>query len=334
MTRTPLPLLVSFALLTACNIKEDREEFNELDRLRVMAVQVEPAQVPLGETATLRALVYDPAGRDITYEWSWCPVRNGSGDGFSCALPEDELQEVWDALGTRMELPPYDLGDGESAEFDNVFAPDMVAGLCQVLIGEQTADERAILACLLGLDISVQVVVRAGGDELVVLRTVELADADVDPEDLNHNPEVSAELEVSLRDDEDASLDADTLIRGEVHKLIAMATEDQAETFLPEKRDGLDAPTARRETLFMEWFITAGQMEEGDEEGPRDDDDGGGGRTTTYVDGGDFAEDLLENYWDIRKSETARSARLFMVLHDERGGVGWAEHSFDIGAAQ
>ena len=321
-TALALPLL--FSLAGGCSLSDDEVEYNQLERLRVLGIRSEPADVAAGETAQLSALVFEPEGRRVRYAWSWCPLRGGAEDGFRCLVDQAELRTLWQATGSSAELPPYDLGTGQTAELPIVFDEDLLAILCAALFADEATDERLLLACVLGFEPSIQLTVTTSEDEVVAIRTLPLADAD-DPEARNHNPELNGEIELEHASDAsvlepDEPLRADTLYRVRVG-----VDPSQAERFLPEPEPGLSAPEARRETLVMTWFVAPGSTDADDERrGPGADDE-----STSYADGGTF-DDLLENGWQLPATLHTRQGRLILVLRDERGGVGWAEHRFTL----
>jgi hypothetical protein len=74
---------------------------------------------------------------------------------------------------------------------------------------------------------------------------------------------------------------------------------------------GLDA---RREAMRVSWFATDGDYEH-DRTG-RTEDEGKAGLTTS------------ENGWTA--PETTGLVRIWVVLRDDRGGVGWSEVQIDV----
>src|SRR5210317_489159 len=106
--KRPQSLIIAgvVALAAGCTaeIKDDDVQFNELDRLRVMAVRSEPPDLVAGETATLSALVYAPMDAPVRYRWSWCPARAGQSENFRCLVEEDELRTMLEGLGGGGEL--------------------------------------------------------------------------------------------------------------------------------------------------------------------------------------------------------------------------------------
>jgi hypothetical protein len=346
-----LPLI---AVAGGCNIKDDETEFyNYLDRLRVLAVRAEPPDLVPGESAELSALVFEPDDGEVSYEWSWCPVRGGSSDGFECAIGEKELREFWEDLDTDYELPPYDLGTGETAELFHVFEPETMLALCEAVLADEDVDPLAKLACLMGLEISVWVRVSSGDDEIVALKSVPLLSGKSDKEERNANPDPAGRVVVRRWEDdkkldEDAPLKADTVyeLKAKFDDGTQCGEKDPeegclAETFLPGKLAGLDEPEPRRETLTMTWFVTMGATlvdEPGERLNPEgsgrgrpedEEDETRGVERTAFVDGYEF-DDLVKNLWEIPFEPHADEALLYLVLRDERGGVGWAEHRFRV----
>lgn len=320
-----MSLVLSVALVTACNIKDDTPRFNQLDRLRVLGVRAEPADLVVGESATLSALVYAPGDPDIHYEWSWCPARSGPEEAFTCAIAEPQLIEIWDALEPGFDLPPYDLGTGETAQVWHVFPEEVAFGICEALMADEGSDRGAVLSCLKGLELSVRLRVVAGDDAVVAIKTVRLQVGKPEPGERNHNPDPSGELQVR-RSGDLAEVKPDApLLFDQTYDLRAGFEPEQAEHFTPDKTRGGTPPEPRRETLIMTWFVTMGTTTmEGD--GPKF---GEGGRTS-FVDGSMQFQDVLENAWQLPFEDPRDEARLYLVLRDERGGMGWVEHRFDV----
>lgn len=336
-TRLPWALAgLAIALAGGCSIKDDTESFHYLDSLRVLGVRAEPADLAPGEQATLSALVFEPDDAEVSYAWSWCPVRGGAADGFECAFEEDALRVLWAELGASEALPPFDLGSGPTAEFTHVFTDELVAGLCASLLAEGAAevDPRAILGCLDGLSVSVQLRVRAGGDEVVALRELSLLGEALPEDERNRNPVLEGPLGIRLFDGPDDDLGADAVLReGAQYALTAPIAPEQAETFLPPKLEGLDEPQPRRESLFLSWFVTAGEnrLDMGDGQPPDEDDDRPRqSERTTFADGQVDFDYLTGGVWEFPPTVEQDEARLYLVLRDERGGMGWAEYRFAV----
>ena len=300
--------------LVGCNtqVKDDEVRYNELDRLRVLALRTDPADVAVGDTATLSALVFEPEGRVVRYAWSWCPAPGGAEDGFECLVGEQQARDAWATLGTGTELAPFDLGAGETAELPIAFDSDLLSAWCGALYESEASNESLLLACVLGLKPRIQLTVATDEDELVSLRELPLADAK-DPTQRNQHPTFNGEIEARTEGD-DRVLEPGEPFRPDVRYTIRVGIdEDQAER--TDKGD--------REELLMTWFVTPGDTREESE-----------GERTTFIEGTNEFEDLLENSWLMPAKPRTSQARLFLVLRDDRGGVSWAEHRFEIREAE
>jgi hypothetical protein len=55
---------------------------------------------------------------------------------------------------------------------------------------------------------------------------------------------------------------------------------------------------------------------------------------TQFIDGEVAFSELLSNGWKLPRTTERSEAVLMLVLRDERGGVGWAEHRFPLEASE
>jgi hypothetical protein len=320
-------LLAASGLLTSCGIfGDDEERYEKLDRLRVLAMRAEPADLSLGETTRLSANVYEPAGRELSYDWSWCPSRADSTRGFECNVSEQDLQRAWTAAGLDGSAPSYHLGTTPEVELTHQLGPALVTALCQ----SPDLDERIVAACFAGLEASIKLIVRSSEAELTAIKSVTLLAGETAELERNANP--PSDFELTLRDrasggtvENDQPLQA-----GHRYALLARVDDAVAESFTPRVREGEPNPGRRRETLVMSWFVTVGELV-----GPKDDDEGFGDdfSRTTFVDGSNRVEDLAENGWELPQN-AGSSAELHLVLRDERGGTGWTARRFDVVGGQ
>ncbi len=318
-------MLVATSPVVACgSFGADGERYERLDRLRVLAIQASPADVAFGETTTLRANVYEPDDRAVTYEWSWCPSRaDGAGD-FECNISEDALQRAWRSIGLDGTAPRYELGTEAEVDFTHAMTPELVAALCQSFTSGGAVDEQAALACFMGLEPSVKLTVRTSKSEVTAIRKLSVLMGNVDAAQRNVNP--ASDFGVTLRD----KANGQTLREGRPlqagHRYVVSAEVEQAasQTFLPAASVEEPDPTERRETLIMSWFITLGELIATDEEGFT-----GGDARTTFVDGTNELEAVGQNGWQIPLN-AGNHAELHLVLRDERGGVGWTRRVFDV----
>jgi len=328
---TTLSALLALCILSGCNVKEELEGYEILDRVRILALQSEPPDLLAGESATLSAFVYNPEDEEMSYQWSWCPVRNGPQEGFSCAMEEETLKEVWTALGRDEELPSYDLGNEASAEFKNVFDGKAIFEICAILLEEGDVDDLALLSCVMGLQISVELRMSKGDQEWVALKNLELL-LDEKENERNSNPSIQTEMKgikliiprnklKPLKEPVEAGA---PLYEGSRYEFIVDVNEDQSESFTPEKLEGVDdaeIPDEKKENLFLKWFVTKDAV-----------DSGVGG--SLFVDGSIDFEDFLTNEVSIAPTVKSGNLGIYLVIRDERGGVGWMSYEFDVEAGQ
>ncbi len=329
------------ALTLGCTIKEERADvFGELDRLRILGIQSDPADVAPAEQTTLRVLAFDPEARELSYEWSWCPVPDAPSNGYGCELSEAYLAELWVEAALPGEPPSFSLGQASSATFTNPLTPELVDLLCDALASE-VDDLPVPIECGENLLPSVIIRVRAGdgpeADELVGWRELPLLLEAPAEEERNENPNLEGELKVVRVSDEVEIPIGGTLHRGELYRLQAGFSEAEAEVFLPPERDGLPPPEPRRENMEMDWFVTAGtidfiQNELGndtrfDDVENLDDAE----QETDYVGGLIEFEKFVSNFWyfPVNDGTPSGEVTLFLVARDERKGIGWTSYTFN-----
>jgi hypothetical protein len=314
-------VLAASVLLASCG-DADGDRYEKLERLRVLAVRSEPADLTVGETAALSANVYEPAGRELSYEWSWCASRGDSATAFDCNVSEQALQRAWTAAGLDGSPPSYDLGTDSEVQLTHVLTPALVTALCEA----PELDERVELACFKGLEASIKLTVRSPEEELTAIKSVALLASEAPDAERNKNP--ASDFELTLHDQEDGVVieSGEPLRAGHRYTVVAKVDERTAESFLPSARPGEPAPAERRETLVMTWFVTVGELAhpDGDDDTFADDF-----VRTTFVDGSNEVADLSRNGWKLPLT-AGSSAALHLVLRDERGGTGWTTRSFDV----
>ena len=314
-------VLAAIVTLAGCGA-DDSDRYEKLDRLRVLAIRSEPPDLNVGETATLSANVYEPVGRELHYEWSWCPSRADAAAAFGCNISEQELQQAWQTATLGGTPPTYDLGTNSEAQVAHVLTPSLVTALCQT----PDLDPRVAEACFAGLKASIQLKIRSSEEELTALKSVSLLMGEAPDAARNTNP--TSNFDLTVRDNEgDVVVEYGQPLRaGHRYTVVADVDAGVAESFTPPTRAGEPAPRERRETLVMTWLVTAGEVVAplGGTDGFDDDHS-----RTTFVDGSNDVADLLKNGWKIPLT-AGPSAELRLVLRDERGGVGWTARSFDV----
>jgi hypothetical protein len=322
LPRRLLALATSVSLASCGAFGDDGDRYEKLDRLRVLGIRSEPADLSVGETATLSANVYEPADRELSYEWSWCPSRGDSAVAFECNISEQALQRAWAATGLDDAPPSYDLGTDSEVQLTHVLTPSLVTALCQT----PDLDARIAKACFAGFEASIKLTVRSTEEELTAIKSVTLLADETPDAERNTNP--ASDFGLTLRDNEgDVVVESDQPLRaGHRYTVVAEVDDGASESFTPSALAGEPQPGERRETLVMSWFTTVGEVLAPD----GDDGFGGDGNPrTTFVDGSNDLENLLRNGWQIPLT-AGSSAALHLVLRDERGGTGWTTRSFDV----
>jgi hypothetical protein len=283
------------AALCAPSCKPDFGERESLvDRVEVLAVRVDPPEAKPGEAVTTTLLVASPDGPiDAAASWAFCATpklltENGS---VSKACLGDGVVPIGDARGgVTAALPAtacFDFGPETQSAEQRPRDADVTGGYYLPVrarlteASSLTAFGFARVTCNLA---------NAPGDVAASFRDAYRG---------NLNPAllpVDARIEGTT---DAASLDR--IPRGARVVLRASWGAEDAERYALFDVS-TQAVTTRRESLRVSWFTTAGSFD-------RDRS----GRTE------DEAETFTENTWTA--PEEARTAHLFVVLRDARGGV-------------
>jgi hypothetical protein len=290
--------------LTACS--GDFDPFNRVTELRVLAVQSEPAAPAPDETSVLTPLVYTPPGETVTgYAWSWCPFA----DGATCLLPEAELRAAAGEAGAA--IPPYDLGTGPTASFPHTIPVALLDALC-----EGTTQQPAVVDCEGGFPVTVHVRVTTATTTVDTVRTLRLRRPG-DP--ANANPVIDGITVVDGAGEHPVD-DTPTLTlprEAETELRLAVRAE-MAESYPGFDLD--DRPITARERLIFTWFV-----ESGDTDAER----------TGFIDGVEPLEDAVGNLWEPAPvvDYPRDTARLIVVVRDDRDGVAWRSATVSLGGA-
>jgi hypothetical protein len=295
---------------------------------RVLAVRAEPAEAAPLAAVTLRALVVDvtgePTGSGLS--WAYCDARKPLAElgpvSAECLArqgdfleplgsggPADAITGTIPAKACRQfgpEVPEAEAGQPAGRPVD----PDATGGYyqpVQVVVSAQTATPSA------------------RGD-LVALGRARLTCGIVGPTpdqltDLarrshpNTNPELDADVVLPADAGGGAPIPARAGERIPLRASWAACAPDATTCTGAESYASFDPATqavrARREGLRLSWFTTAGLLDE-DHTG-RDEAD-----EATWSD----------NAWTAPAG--AGIAHLWVVLRDDRGGVGWRAYTFDV----
>lgn len=297
MTRAWIIALVG--CVPACS--DDFDPYSRLSALRVLAIQSTPVAPAPGEVTTLTPLVHVPEGDSVSYAWSWCPLVGDAADGYPCRIDEADFAAAFPDLA----LPPYELGEGPTLAFENVFDAGALARLCSGDAGVAFAPPD----CERGFSIALRLVVRSERDEVTSVRRLALATRSGAAGD---NPVLEG-IDVVL-DGEPVALDeaASVLVpSGVTLSLRARVPESSQESYAP--ADGSAAQT--RERLVLSWFSDVGELD----------------FDRTSVVEGIPLERAQENRWELPRLTAETPAVVVVVVRDDRGGVGFQRARVRLG---
>jgi len=288
--------LVATAVIAVAGCGADFDPYERLDKLRVLAIATEPVAPATGETTIATPLIYTAPGTAVTeLAWSWCPFAGSASDGAPCLVTEAELAAI--AGGSADDIPPYDLGRGDTASFENRLDPTLLAAVCAGMPGQP-----ALLDCREGFPAQLELTVRTdAGEELTAIRTLRLRFDDATP--ANANPVID-----DLIVDDVLVRDAEAPIRAEV-------SEDHAERY-----DGFDDdgnPAEQRERLVLSWFVESGTVDEA---------------RTGFIDGVTTLADTTDNTWQpaLAIDYPGETAEVIVVIRDDREGVAWSRATVEL----
>jgi hypothetical protein len=335
-------LIVVFTLL-ACGEPEDLP--TEVHDLRILAVAADPPELLYdrasgsfdSEAVTFTALVADPRGGAMNVRWSFCPVESNS----ACADWEAKRDAAPEPLRPMLET----------------LRKLALAGAARPIEGERggfSVDPFAVRPDPLLIDYhlaasglgmgnggwsSAEITVETGAEALTALKRVVLAPRDLaqwNPElrqhagfqvcdgvattddclavparQPNRNPQIAA-MEVARSKRADAPFTVEPLplkVRaGEELRLRPLLAPDAQERFFvidAAFQDHRLQVVEKQEEAVISWFATAGELEDEHTSAPL---------TKT-----------LDNLLTIDKTAAAgERISLWMVVRDQRGGVGWS----------
>jgi hypothetical protein len=316
-----------------------------VEDLRVLAIRAEPPEVlvdgpgaPLG-SVTFDALVVDPRGLATSYTWSFCPVASaetcGDYDRKRAAAPEAaqpalDLARALQAQGDAGPPPDGGVGDQAIGSFavplpEELFAYHLAdsalglgngAWLSAVLAlrtGEQvlTAQKRVVLNAR---DLSVwnPQLQAAFGWQVCAAGSTEPGCLPLAPRTPNHNPDI-ATVELARGAHADvpfAPVDGPISVApGETVRLRPVLADGAIESYQTIE-SALQGSTLhvvdRSEEPIVSWFTTAGKVA----------DEHTAAQLTKTLDTAYTAP-------DAPPQATGGRVSVWMVVRDQRGGVGW-----------
>ncbi|MFW5966270.1 MAG: thrombospondin type 3 repeat-containing protein [Persicimonas sp.] len=282
---------MSIAALSLLACGPDFDPYWQVDKFRVLAIESDPITLEEGGSAELRALIHNPGGEQVEYQWEWCPFETSAQDRYECPIEPDELGET--SGGGAPEFPDdfFELGDDEVAEFDYPGTEEGIGQLCEELASaaeeaeeenEEFAGQFPDLDCASGYPVSVRMKASAGDEEIVARKRVTLATG----EDtiINHNPALDGfEIRLDKPSDADkvreeldwvADLDEDDdwheVPEDEVVPIAAdipfrirsLVDPDTVEEWEPPAPQGSDRERLDPETevITFRWFVSAGTV--------------------------------------------------------------------------
>jgi hypothetical protein len=332
--RSPLLLIASAALLAACD--SDLPVASFIDKLRVLAVRAEPAEVMPDGVTELTALAVEPshlpaAAAPLSFLWLACRVPPGVASPLPCGLNPGELDGTVlpPACGEPFDGDLCVLSSDGKAELQPAASLFGDTRIGQVLVTLVVADTGAgAAACLLETARNGGLPVEA--DRCVIsIKRVAVRDPAVPTEEgprpNNHNPRLDR-LDL---------MDADGTLRSLTRPGAAVPADDGAiERRLSTLRASEAAeqkPDGSYEALSISWFTTAGSIQ--------------GGRSSFDPPGCETQEECAtrlpeleaETRWESPAPERLAAqvdasgrVRLWAVVRDDRGGVGWIEGSLIV----
>jgi hypothetical protein len=324
------------ALAGGAGCRPDFAPYNRLTSLRVLAIQSDPPTPATGETATLSALVFQPAADPampanpapppVTYAWSWCPFPGPATGGHACLVTEDQVAGIAAQLGPTSQVPPFDLGAATTAMLPNSIDPAVFASLCAGVPGIPQAPD-----CTGGFPVQVALTVSSTDDngdptEVDAVFTVRFrfdTDGSTTPNSIPRIQLLQATIAGTPTDIPDPTatpaIPSITLPRDTATDLTAALDVDasQPTEAFPgsETYPSVDAngnPTTMTENLFLTWFVETGGTKYS---------------RTSYIQTSPSLFDLRLNSWSPErfKDYPKNDARIFVVAHDSRGGVSWKQ---------
>lgn len=294
MNSSRLRLCVCIVLLLL-SLSGCGREFDPVWRVvdfRVMSIKSDPITVKTGESATLSALVNTVPGEQVTYAWSWCPIRTTAQDSYVCPLKAEDLAGLFgDQLPSGIDPAffDFDLGTEPTAELVNILPAPMLLDFCRKLQRQLTEAVDPDLAKLLpgfdcrrGYEVSVRLVATSGDKEIVTAKRLTLWTGS---EQINENPRyerfeirpenasdarnastklnwVRADLphdEQWVEVPEDAPLE---ILAGVAFEVRALLEPDSVQVWEPPAPEGSDREwlDPERETIGYSWFTTLGEL--------------------------------------------------------------------------
>lgn len=309
--RTAAPWTLAAALLTTTvgGCSEDFAPYSRLEKLRVLALRAEPVNPSFGNATTLDALVYSVDPAPLTFAWSWCPLSGPADTAGTCPVTDEQVQQLGTAVGASEPLPPLVLGTEATQAFKNVLPAAALAAICTngLMVGQGAQPATLKLDCTGGFPIRFTLVVTQGIVSTTATTVLRLPI--VEGATSNANPKV--DNLVVARDSGPvpfASEPPPVLPRLKNTKVRVSVGDGESETYMGPDDDNNIVPL--RERLNLSWFAETGDMKSD---------------RTSFLDKANTIADAVVNEWKPQKTADypKSTAKMIVVIRDNRGGVGW-----------
>jgi len=297
------------------------EGFDPLEQtnaeLRVIAFAPDKPELPPGETTTLSALVQPASGGgEVTYTWDWCPFPSSSQNEYACPLTNEDLAGFAAMSPVPIEIPDLVLGQGETIDFTYPLPPFFFQAICDQFAGQDVPEFITLPTCKGSYPITIRLIAEQGNSRIVAVKTLDLLlDVPKDPAEVNTNPVIDG-VRIGPKDSarESSTPIEDgtpyTVKRDTDYTIFLDIDPTQSEVYTPAPDEETPNPEPRYENLNIQWFRTDGDMQY-----PR----------TAYIEGFVPLEILTENQFTTPTAKMYDGAEinLYVVIRDERGGIGW-----------
>lgn len=310
---TGLPAaLLALALAPGCGGNPLSQPW-QLDRLRVLAVQAEPAEPRPGDLVQLEALYYLPAWK--TLELSvWFACLPEQADEFGCEVDPaalDALEGVDPEALTPEEQAALleQLLDAGLIGVEPWFSPTWVAPADALDGLDEAARLEGVSAVI---NISAVPTGATGEDEVeIAYKRLPISEATTP----NHNPAITG---FTVGGEVVAPGATVACGWGDVLELEPVLGEDTLETYTYRASDGTEEE--RVEEPYVTWYTEAGAFDQPYSLYPQ-----------TAVQWTAPAS-ATDRHGDAADAAGQDSVRVIAVIRDRRGGMGWAELVFTPGA--
>ncbi len=296
--RSPLLSLLLMVVLpaSACSTPEALSQSWQLDRLRLLAIQAEPAEPRPGDTVTFSSLVYTPEGTEVEGAiWFGCLFEDS--DSFGCELDPTVMEELEDADFDNMSAEELAELYEQAQEagligFEPLVPPTWVAPTEALdgLEGDERLEGRSAVVNVTVIPVGAE----DDADLEVVYKRVPVSEANTP----NHNPTITGFLvngeEVALGGSFSGPV-------GSSFSIEPLLSEDSIEDY--EFINSSGTLEERTEEPFFNWYTEDGSF---------------------------YQEYTLFPYSTAEwTSDSADAVALKVVMRDRRGGMSWGELSFE-----